>query len=421
MPPQASQKSAAVVRDAGQRQGLPEPVAWAARRRTGAHRPCNRHAFAYVLAWLRVSGGNSVLPPWVRRQFPETTRLIRRLRETPCNEAACPYCPIHLDPCKELERCFGYAAFRPEPKNPDGGSLQEDIVRAGYAGESLLAILPTGGGKSICYQLPALSRHWRNGSLSIIISPLQSLMKDQVDNLIKAGIYNSGTLNGMLTMPERRDVLDKVRLGDIGILLVSPEQFRNRAFVDAIRSRQIGAWIFDEAHCLSKWGNDFRPDYLYVSRFIRERHAASAGESAPVSCFTATAKREVVEDIRAHFQESLGLTLRILDGGHERENLHYEVIAVGAPEKNPLIHRLLENEFGPARGAAQPGGAVVFAGKRGQDGGDIRLSQGHGLGLRPLSRRARSRLEEGHPADVHPRRPEDHRRHQRLRHGRGQA
>ena len=324
------------------------------------------HAFAYVLAWLRVSGGNSVLPPWVRRQFPETTRLIRRLRETPCNEAACPYCPIHLDPCKELERCFGYAAFRPEPKNPDGGSLQEDIVRAGYAGESLLAILPTGGGKSICYQLPALSRHWRNGSLSIIISPLQSLMKDQVDNLIKAGIYNSGTLNGMLTMPERRDVLDKVRLGDIGILLVSPEQFRNRAFVDAIRSRQIGAWIFDEAHCLSKWGNDFRPDYLYVSRFIRERHAASAGESAPVSCFTATAKREVVEDIRAHFQESLGLTLRILDGGHERENLHYEVIAVGAPEKNPLIHRLLENEFGPARGAAQPGGAVVFAGKRGR-------------------------------------------------------
>ncbi|MGB4227708.1 MAG: RecQ family ATP-dependent DNA helicase [Candidatus Dechloromonas phosphoritropha] len=323
-------------------------------------------ALSYVLAWLRVSGGNSVLPPWVRLQFPTTSRQIRQLRESPCNDGNCPYCSVYLDPCKELERLFGYAAFRAEPKNPDGGSLQEDIVRAGYAGESLLAILPTGGGKSICYQLPALSRHWRNGSLSIIISPLQSLMKDQVDNLIKAGIYNSATLNGMLTMPERRDVLDKVRLGDTGILLVSPEQFRNRAFIEAIRMRRIGAWVFDEAHCLSKWGNDFRPDYLYVSRFIRERHAQSPEEMAPVSCFTATAKQEVIEDIRAHFQEALGMSLHIFDGGHERENLHYEVIAVGTPEKNPLIHRLLEMEFGPACSAPQIGGAVIFAGKRGR-------------------------------------------------------
>jgi ATP-dependent DNA helicase RecQ len=323
-------------------------------------------AFSYVLAWLRVSGGNSVLPPWVRLQFSTTSRQIRQLRESPCGNADCPYCSLYLDPGKELERYFGYAAFRAEPKNPSGGSLQEDIVRAGYAGESLLAILPTGGGKSICYQLPALSRHWRNGSLTIIVSPLQSLMKDQVDNLIKVGIYNSATLNGMLTMPERRDVLDKVRLGDIGILLVSPEQFRNRAFIEAIRSRQIGAWVFDEAHCLSKWGNDFRPDYLYVSRFIRERYARNTEEAAPVSCFTATAKQEVVEDICAHFQESLGLSLRILDGGHERENLHYEVISVGKAEKNPLIHRLLEKEFGPARSAPQLGGAVIFAGKRGR-------------------------------------------------------
>lgn len=321
-------------------------------------------AFSYVLAWLRVSGGNSVLPPWVRLQFPITGKQIRQLRESPCGASDCPYCSIYLDPCKELERYFGYAAFRPEPKNPAGGSLQEDIVRAGYTNESLLAILPTGGGKSICYQLPALSRHWRNGSLSIIISPLQSLMKDQVDNLIKVGIYNSATLNGMLTMPERRDVLNKVRLGDIGILLVSPEQFRNRAFIEAIRARQIGAWVFDEAHCLSKWGNDFRPDYLYVSRFIRERYARSGEEMVPVSCFTATAKQEVVEDICTHFQESLGLNLRILDGGHERENLHYEVISVGKAEKNPLILRLLEKEFGPARSAVQLGGAVIFAGKR---------------------------------------------------------
>ncbi|MBN8734133.1 MAG: RecQ family ATP-dependent DNA helicase [Acidobacteria bacterium] len=321
-------------------------------------------AFSYVLAWLRVSGGNSVLPPWVRLQYPETSHQIRRLRETPCGDAACPYCSVHLDPRRELERYFGYPAFRREPKNAEGGPLQEDIVRAGYASESILAILPTGGGKSICYQLPALSRHWRNGSLTVIVSPLQSLMKDQVDNLIKAGIYSAAALNGLLTMPERRDVLDKIRLGDIGILLVSPEQFRNKALTEAIRFRQIGAWVFDEAHCLSKWGNDFRPDYLYVSRFIRERYAKSGETPAPVSCFTATAKQDVVEDIRTHFKESLGIELRVLDGGHERENLHYEVMSVTKAEKHFAIQRLLESEFGPPATPRVAGGAVIFAARR---------------------------------------------------------
>jgi ATP-dependent DNA helicase RecQ len=321
-------------------------------------------AFSYVLAWLRVSGGNSVLPTWVRLQYPATGPIIRQLRDTACTDPDCPYCSRYLDPLKELERYFNYPAFRPEPPNQDGGSLQEDIVRAGFAGDSILAILPTGGGKSICYQLPALSRHWRNGTLTIVVSPLQSLMKDQVDNLIKVGVYSSATLNGMLTMPERRDVLDKVRLGDIGILLVSPEQFRNRAFIEAIRYRQIGAWVFDEAHCLSKWGNDFRPDYLYVSRFIRERYARSSEAIAPVCCFTATAKQEVIDDICSHFAESLGLELRMLDGGHKRENLSYEVMPVTKAEKQALIHRLLEKEFGPAKAVDRQGGAVVFAARR---------------------------------------------------------
>lgn len=321
-------------------------------------------AFSYVLAWLRVSGGNSVLPPWVRLQYPDTSRQIRQLRETACADPACAYCSNHLDPRRELERYFGFDAFRPEPRNADGGSLQEDIVRAGYAGASSLAILPTGGGKSICYQLPALSRHWRNGSLTVIVSPLQSLMKDQVDNLIKSGIYSAAALNGLLTMPERRDVLDKIRLGDVGILLVSPEQFRNKAMVEAIRFRQIGAWVFDEAHCLSKWGNDFRPDYLYVSRFIRERHARNAEAPAPVGCFTATAKQDVIDDIRSHFKESLDLDLRVQDGGHERDNLHYEVVSVSRTEKHSAIHRLLESEFGPPGRPGAPGGAVIFAARR---------------------------------------------------------
>ncbi len=311
---------------------------------------------AYLLAWLRVSGGNSVLPPWVRLNYPQVRELLRQLRETPCDAPDCAYCRTYLDARRELSRYFGFDAFRPEPANADGDSLQEDIVNAAYAGRSILAILPTGGGKSICYQLPALSRHWRSGSLTIIVSPLQSLMKDQVDNLVRQGIFSAATLNGMLSLPERRDVLDKTRLGDVGILLVSPEQFRNPAFAEAIRHREIGAWVYDEAHCLSKWGQDFRPDYLYVSRFIRER---SRDRLAPVWCFTATAKREVVKDLRQHFHDALGIELDTFDGGHERHNLHYEVMQVGTPEKSPEIHRLLQRELD-----ASPGGAVVFAASR---------------------------------------------------------
>ncbi|ADL55453.1 RecQ family ATP-dependent DNA helicase [Gallionella capsiferriformans] len=311
---------------------------------------------AYALAWLRVSGGNSVLPPWVGMQFPETKVLLKELRDQRCNQADCAYCNTVHDPISELKRYFGFDEFRAEPANLQGGSLQEDIVSTGMRAEHLLAILPTGGGKSLCYQLPALNRYWRNGSLTVIISPLQSLMKDQVDNLVKQGLFCGAALNGMLSVPERRDVLEKVRLGDIGILLVSPEQLRNKSFIDAIRHREIGAWVFDEAHCLSKWGQDFRPDYIYASRFIKEH---IRDELPQIACFTATAKVEVIEDLRAHFKEILGVELKLFAGGHERNNLHYEVINTTSHEKFGLIHKILGAELNDFEG-----GAIVFAAKR---------------------------------------------------------
>ena len=311
---------------------------------------------AYALAWLRVSGGNSVLPPWVGMQFPKTKTLLKELRDQTCNQPDCAYCKAVHDPRSELTRYFGFSEFRAEPVNLQGGSLQEDIVTTGMRGEHLLAILPTGGGKSLCYQLPALNRYWRNGSLTVIISPLQSLMKDQVDNLVKQGIFCGAALNGLLSVPERREVLEKIRLGDIGILLVSPEQLRNKSFIDAIRYREIGAWVFDEAHCLSKWGQDFRPDYIYASRFIKE-HVRN--ELPQIACFTATAKVEVIDDLLAHFKEILGIELKVFAGGYERENLHYEVINTTSQEKFSLIHKILESELRDSEG-----GAIVFAAKR---------------------------------------------------------
>ena len=102
------------------------------------------------------------------------------------------------------------------------------------------------------------------------------------------------TINGLLSMPERADAMDRVRLGDAGILLISPEQLRARSLRRALNQREIGAWVLDEAHCLSRWGHDFRPDYRYVGRFIREK--AGDGAVPPVLCLTATAKPDVVED-----------------------------------------------------------------------------------------------------------------------------
>ncbi len=315
---------------------------------------------AYALSWLTVSGGTSVLAPWVRYQFPATARLLDELRNHDCQNPNCEYCAGTLNPTEQLKRYFGQGgkikSFR-DVKGIDGG--QEAIVRAGMKGEHTLAILPTGGGKSLCFQLPALNRYYRNGGLTIIVSPLQSLMKDQVDNLIRRGILGVAALNGMLEITERADVLDKVVLGDIGLLFIAPEQFRNKSFVNAIKHRQINGWVFDEAHCLSKWGHDFRPDYLYAVTFIQKYHQENRSQIAPISCFTATAKPDVLNDIITYFRHILSIEFKQFIGDNERTNLSYEVLDTPNSSKNQRIHELLQRELGH-----QEGGAVVFVARR---------------------------------------------------------
>jgi ATP-dependent DNA helicase RecQ len=318
--------------------------------------PPLRWPIALTFAWLRVAGGNSVLPPWVHATHPQVAALIGELRETDCGRPQCRYCRQQHDPESLLMQHFQLDGFRAKPANAAGGSLQRDIVAAGLERRSLLAILPTGGGKSICYQLPALAHYWRSGKLTVIVSPLQSLMKDQVDNLVARGVQCAVAINGLLTSLERSAALDRIRLGDAGIVFVSPEQFRNRRFVEAIRLRRIAAWVFDEAHCLSKWGHDFRTDYLYVARFIRENFTDQA---APVACFTATAKPDVVDDVLDHFREQLGVELQRFLGGHERDNLEYVVVPVSNAEKGQHIDEILAREL------RHGGAGIVFCSKRG--------------------------------------------------------
>ena len=312
---------------------------------------------AYTLAWLSVSGGNSVMPPWVRHQFPEAGRLVRRLRDTACDSTACTWCRDRHDARKELKRWFGFDDFRPEPTDDRGRPMQQSIVEAVMAGQHMLGILPTGTGKSLCYQIPALSRYDKTGALTVVISPLVALMADQVAGLEARGIGSCATINGMLSMPERADALDRVRLGDASILLVSPEQLRSRAVRRVLDQREIGTWVLDEAHCLSRWGHDFRPDYRYVARFIREKTP-----DGQIVCLTATAKPDVREDICAHFHDRLGVDLTVFDGGAQRTNLEFEVVPTTGGEKFAHIHQILTVNLPPDI----PGGVIVYCATRRQ-------------------------------------------------------
>ncbi len=318
----------------------------------------SRLALAYTLTWLRVAGSNSVLPPWVRLQHPATGELIRRLREVPCGSEQCGYCSKVHNAREQLRAFFGWEDFRPAPANKQGGSLQRDIVEAGLRNESMLAILPTGGGKSLCFQLPALVRNYRRGVLTIVISPLQALMKDQVDGLARrTNTPFAAALYGLLTPLERGDVLRRVRMGDVAVLYVSPEQLRNRSFREAISQREIGCWVFDEAHCLSKWGHDFRPDYLYAGRFIREFSEEQGVNIPSIACFTATAKRDVKEEIIAYFKSETCRELVLYEGGVERENLRFEVQAITDYSKLERVHGLLSERL-------SEGSAIVFRATR---------------------------------------------------------
>ncbi len=312
---------------------------------------------AYILAWLSVAGGTSVMAPWVSHQFEGTYPLLRRLRDVSCGEPDCGWCGTYHDARQELRRWFGFEDFRPQPKGVDGRPLQRSIVEAVLDGGHVMGVLPTGTGKSICYQLPALSRYRNTGALTVVISPLVALMTDQVAGLEAHDIDSCVTVNGLLSMPERADALEEVRLGEAAILLISPEQLRSTSVTRAIEQREIGLWVMDEAHCLSRWGHDFRPDYRYIARYMKQRH----GSVPPtVLCLTATAKPSVKDEITEYFKKELGIELRVMDGGARRTNLSFVVAPTTEATKLDDILRILDADL-PEN---VEGGAIIYCATR---------------------------------------------------------
>ena len=207
------------------------------------------------------------------------------------------------DKYRLLHRYWGYDTFRP---------LQEEIVDAVVQGHDVLALLPTGGGKSLCYQLPALLRE----GVCLVVSPLIALMKDQVQQLRNRKLKAACLVSGMSTN-EMQAVLYNAIAGELKYLYVSPERLRQRMFIEHLRRMKVGLIAVDEAHCISQWGYDFRPPYLQIAE-VRAYHPA-----APLVALTATATPEVEEDICR--QLLMSSDSRRFRASFARPNLSYEV------------------------------------------------------------------------------------------------
>lgn len=204
-----------------------------------------------------------------------------------------------------LKRFWGFDQFRP---------LQEDIVDDAINGHDVLALLPTGGGKSICFQIPGLARE----GITIVVSPLIALMQDQVNNLQKKGVRARAIVSGM-SFREIDITLDNARFGGLDFLYVSPERLKTKIFRERFKLMNVALIVVDEAHCVSEWGHDFRPSFLQIAE-LRELQP-----SIPVMALTATATSKVRQDI------ILQLKLRnpkIHEASFERKNLSYECYQV---------------------------------------------------------------------------------------------
>ena len=294
---------------------------------------------SYALALINCRTKYSIPPAWVIKTYPQIEKVLYLLRGNPCL-SGCVYCDEALDVEKGLSRYFGFDAFR----KYEGEDLQKQAAQSAIESKSLLAIFPTGGGKSIAFQVPALMEGENMGGLTVIISPLQSLMKDQVDNLEERQITEAVTLNGLLDPIERQKSLERVQDGSAALLYISPESLRSKTMTSVLLGRKIVRFVIDEAHCFSTWGQDFRVDYLYIGEFIKSlQEKKKLNYSIPISCFTATAKKQVIEDIKKYFKDKLGLSLELFRSTAPRTNLNYRVFEKNSnDDKYSFIRDLIQ-------------------------------------------------------------------------------
>ena len=263
-----------------------------------------------------------------------------------------------------LHKVFGFNAFRPN---------QEEIIRAILEKKDVFAVMPTGGGKSLCYQLPAMLL----SGTCIVISPLISLMKDQVDSAKANGIH-AAYLNSSLSQEEQSFVLNSLLSNSLDLLYVAPERFTLNHFQEMLREVNISMAVIDEAHCISEWGHDFRPDYLSLSAL------ATLFPAVPIAAFTATATHKVQEDILRR------LCLRapfIVRASFDRANLFYDIrfkenttaqlvsILKSNPKRAGIIYRTSRKSVNETAAILQSKGFRVLPYHAGLDENERRKNQ----------------------------------------------
>ncbi|MEB3336654.1 MAG: RecQ family ATP-dependent DNA helicase, partial [Leptolyngbyaceae bacterium] len=295
-----------------------------------------RLSLAALFAWNheRSATDNPVAPSiWLNHLPDFPTTLDTLLPITPTGFTYQPY-------LKE----FGIENFR---------TPQEEAIQAILAGHNPLIVMPTGGGKSLCYQLPALMYYRRQWGLTVCISPLQALMADQVADLEAIGLEFATFINSNLSAPERSQRLEALRNGQKGLLYISPEQLRSVSIRTLLQERPPMLWVIDEAHCISQWGHDFRPDYRYIPKFIQELYREQGRSLPKCTLLTATVTNQVRQDICQLFQ-TYGLTLQpMVPGDMGRKNLDYQVIPAPQDKSQPIFEAV-------KTALAQGGCALVY-------------------------------------------------------------
>ncbi|HMJ03197.1 MAG TPA: ATP-dependent DNA helicase RecQ [Conexibacter sp.] len=244
-----------------------------------------------------------------------------------------------MDPREALRTHFGFDAFRPG---------QADAVEAALADRDTLVVMPTGSGKSLCYQLPALMRD----DLTIVVSPLVSLMQDQVDQLRRIAPEQVALVNAQQSAVENRTALERAASGELRLLYVAPERFASPGFVQQIEQARVGLFVVDEAHCVSQWGHDFRPDYFRLADAARYLNARA------IIALTATATPQVAKDVvaRLRLREPVQVTT-----GFDRPNLSFAVVPCRTKADK---HRRIAAVLGERDSERPALPAIVYAGTR---------------------------------------------------------
>jgi len=235
-----------------------------------------------------------------------------------------------------LRETFGYESFLPG---------QATVIAGVLRGDDVLALMPTGAGKSLCYQLPALLLD----GTTVLISPLIALMKDQLDNLPRPARERATVINSLVPRDELERRLRDVAAGRYKLVYAAPERLRQQSFLYALRRAGVARFVVDEAHCVSLWGHDFRPDYLFIAKALRE---LGGERPIPVLTLTATATREVRDGIA----QGLGRRFTIVNRGIFRPNLSYQVLDVASDEQRLLALRGVIEET--------PGAGIVYVRSR---------------------------------------------------------